>query len=433
MHRIIAALLAATSCVSAAHAQSPVASPPPAKADQTTPIAVYALEDAIGAAGGSAPAVEAAEAGIHAAQAGRRIAGLRPNPTVDTMVENVAGSGAYKGFNSAETTVSFAVPIELGGKRSARIAVADAQTRRALLTAAITQADVRLQVTQLYVEAVASKWRAFTARDQLSIANDAFSAARVRVQAGRASPIEEQRANVARLNAQAGVDRAQRLADAARINLERRVGQPIVGVLDMNALDKVPAVSYGPTIPAEAGGSLALAAADADLAYADAGVRLARSQRVPDVTVGPGLRRLEATNDTAALFTLSIPIPVFNSGRAAVDQASAVRSQAEAQRRMAMLDVEQAITDARAEADNAATAARNANGPALAAAQEAARIARIGYREGKFGQLELLDAERTLADTRVAAIDALATYHNAKARLERLTTPAPAPAPEQGN
>jgi cobalt-zinc-cadmium efflux system outer membrane protein len=70
-----------------------------------------------------------------------------------------------------------------------------------------------------------------------------------------------------------------------------------------------------------------------------------------------------------------------------------------------------------------------ASGPALVAAQEAARIARVGYREGKFGQLDLLDAERTLADARVAAIDALASYQNAKARLQRLT----APAPEQGN
>ncbi|MCH4554420.1 hypothetical protein MKW35_17500, partial [Aestuariibaculum sp. L182] len=77
------------------------------------------------------------------------------------------------------------------------------------------------------------------------------------------------------------------------------------------------------------------------------------------------------------------------------------------------LDIEQAITDAQAQAANAATTARAASGPALAAAQEAARIARIGYREGKFGQLELLDAERTLAETRVAAIDALANYQNA--------------------
>jgi cobalt-zinc-cadmium efflux system outer membrane protein len=421
MHRIIAAVLAATPCVAIAHAQE----------TSTTPAGpVLTLEDAMAAAGGSAPAIEAAEAGIQAAQAGRRTAALRPNPTIETQLENVAGTGPYRGFNQAEATVSFALPIELGGKRSARIAVADAQSQRAVLAAAITQADVRFQVKQLFIETVAAKWRAFNARDQLRIAEDALHAARARVQAGRASPIEEQRAEVARLNAEAGAQRAQRLAEANAANLERRMGRPIGGSIDMTALDTVSPVTYTPVVAAVAAGTLALAAADSDLAFADAGVRLAKSQRIPDISVGPGLRRLEATNDTAAVFSLSIPIPLFNSGRSAVAQAAAERSRSEAQRRITALDVEQAITDARAEADNAATAARNANGPALAAAHETARIARIGYREGKFGQLDLLDAERTLADTKLAAIDALAAYHNAKARLERLT--APAPESEQG-
>jgi cobalt-zinc-cadmium efflux system outer membrane protein len=208
------------------------------------------------------------------------------------------------------------------------------------------------------------------------------------------------------------------------MNLARRIGQPMEVALDPGALDILPPPIHGPTAFA-AEGTLAMAAADADLAVADAGVRMARSQRVPDIAFGPGLRRLDATNDTAAVFSLSVPLPLFNSGGAAVEQAQAQRGMAEAQRRMTALDVEQAITDARAEADNAATTARAASGPALAAAQEAARIARIGYREGKFGQIDLLDAERTLAETRVAAIDALAAYQNAKARLERLIAPAP--------
>ena len=92
---------------------------------------------------------------------------------------------------------------------------------------------------------------------------------------------------------------------------------------------------------------------------------------------------------------------------------------------MALLDAEQDIATTQAEAANAATTARNATGPALTTAVEAARIARIGYREGKFGQLDLLDAERTLLDTRTAAIDALAAYHDARSRLERLTSEAP--------
>src|SRR3546814_16744187 len=80
---------------------------------------------------------------------------------------------------------------------------------------------------------------------------------------------------------------------------------------------------------------------------------------------------------------------------------------------------------AQADAANSATNAAAASGPALAAAEEAARIARIGYREGKFGQLDLLDAARKLAQTRAAAIDALLSYHLAQAQIERLTARAP--------
>ncbi|WCP13999.1 Cobalt-zinc-cadmium resistance protein CzcC [Sphingobium sp. AntQ-1] len=421
MHRIIAAALAATPCVAVAQAQDNIATGQPVGPALT-------LDQAVTIAGGSAPAANAAQAGIDAAQAARTVAGLRPNPEIQSQVENVVGSGPYGGVRQAETTVGINIPIELGGKRSARIAIADAQFHRAALVAAITQADIRLQVTTLYVDAIAAERRLVTARDQLRIAHDALNAARIRVQAGRASPLEEQRADVATRNADAEVQKAQRLAQALRANLERRVGQPIAGALDGSALDHLPPPSLGPTRTTSAD-TLALAAADADLAIADAGVQLARSQRIPDVTVGPAVRRLSATNDTAAVLSLSIPIPLFNAGQAAVAQASAQRVRAEAQRRMTSLDVEQAITDAQAEADNAATAARNARGPALAAAQEAARIARIGYREGKFGQLDLLDAERTLSQTRLAAIDALASYQNARARLERLI----APAPVQGN
>ncbi|MCY1672082.1 TolC family protein [Novosphingobium sp. SL115] len=418
MHRIIAASLAVTPC--AVLAQTPADLLSSVQSAQ----AVLTLEQAIAAAGGSAPSAQAAQAGIDAAHAARTVAGLRPNPSVETQVENFAGSGGYRAFKQAETTINFNIPLELGRKRSARIALADAQTSRAMLTAAITQADIRLQVSQLYIDAIAAQRRAVTAADQLRIAGEAFRAASIRVQAGRASPIEEQRADVARINAEAGVERARRLLAAARMNLARRIGLPMEVALDPGALDILPPPIHGPT-EFSAEGTLAMAAADADLAVADAGVRMARSQRVPDIAFGPGLRRLAATNDTAAVFSISVPLPLFNSGGAAVEQAQAQRGMAEAQRRMTALDVEQAITDARAEADNAATSARAASGPALAAAQEAARIARIGYREGKFGQIDLLDAERTLAETRVAAIDALAAYQNAKARLERLIAPAP--------
>lgn len=415
MHRLLAALFAATACASIAQAQTA----PPAPAAPA-----FTVDRALERAGVVSPALEAASADVRAAEAGRRVAGLRPNPSVTVEAENVAGSGQYRGTRSLDATTSLTLPIELGGKRSARIAVADARTDRASIQAAIAQADLRFNVVRAYAEAASAERRLVTARDQARIANETLRAAQIRVQAGRASPIEVQRADVARVNADAALVRDERAVEVALFSLSRIIGQPISGLLDAEWFTHIP-TTYGPLRPIESAGTLVMAAANADFAIADAGVRLARSQRVPDLTLGAGARRFEQTNDTAAIFSLSIPIPLFNNGRAALSQATAERQRADAQRRLTALDVDQTIARAQADAANAATSAEAASGPALAAAEEAARIARIGYREGKFSQLDLLDAERTLAATRATAIDALLSYHIAQAQLERLTARAP--------
>src|SRR3546814_1362420 len=94
--------------------------------------------------------------------------------------------------------------------------------------------------------------RVTTARDQARIASDALRAASVRVQAGRASPLEQQRADVARINADANVERQLRLAEAARANLARRIGRPIDGALDDTLLDRLPGANiYGPVAPVD--------------------------------------------------------------------------------------------------------------------------------------------------------------------------------------
>lgn len=414
MHRFIAAVLAVSSCASIAQAQTT----PPAAAG-----GALSLEDALSQAGAASPSTDIATAGVRAAEASRAVAGLRPNPTISVETENVTGTGLFRGFNQAETTVGFAFPLELGGKRPARIAVADARASRARLESVIALADLRLRVAQTYIEALAAERRLDIAGDQARIATEGLRVAGDRVQVGASSPIEEQRAAVLQINARTALDRARREVETTRGNLERLTGRPLTGPLDVAWFERTE--PYDPSAGGSLKGTLAVATATADVATADAQVRLARSQRIPDVTLSAGTRRLSATGDQAALLGISLPLPFFNNGRAAIGVARAERDQADARRRLATLDTGQAIARAQADLANAETTARAANGPALLAAREAARIARIGYGGGKFSQLELLDAERTLAQTRAAAVDALAAYHDAQARLRRLESPAP--------
>ncbi|MBX9860603.1 MAG: TolC family protein [Sphingomonas sp.] len=418
MSRTLAALLAATVCVGTAAAQ-------------TTPVASteapLTLDDAIASARARSPGMDAADAAIRATTAGRTVAGLRPNPTFEGQAENVVGTGPYKGLSGSETTVGFSLPIETGGKRSARVAVADTRVGRAKLGAFVALADLELQVAETYVEALGAERRLLVAQQQAAIATEGLRVARDRVTVGAASPIDQQRADVISINANVAVERAERSLDVARQNLSRLIGSAVNGPLDTAWFDRV--AGFGPTIAPSSDGTLALAIAAADLATAEAQIRLARANRVPDITLSAGARRLQASRDTAAVVGVSIPIPLFNNGRAAIGQATAERDQLMAQLRLARLDADRAIASAVADVANAAATARAANGPALAAAQEAARIARLGYGQGKFNQIELLDAERTLSETRATATDALIAFHTATARLRRLTSAAPSATP----
>ena len=131
MRTLLAALLAAPLCAVSAQAQS------------MSPFAgddVLTLDEALANAHAATPLTQAAEAGVWAAQAGRTVAALRPNPSISVDTENALGTGPYRGFDGSDTTVAFALPVELGGKRSARIAVADASERRAWIDLATADA-----------------------------------------------------------------------------------------------------------------------------------------------------------------------------------------------------------------------------------------------------------------------------------------------------
>src|SRR3546814_13222016 len=110
------------------------------------------------------------------------------------------------------------------------------------------------------------------------IANNAFRVSSERVRAGDVSPIEQQRADVLRINAQVAADSAARQAQAARANLETLLGAPVTGPLDRAWFERID--GYGPPRPVAVDGTLAVVAAEADVRTADAPVRLARSLRV---------------------------------------------------------------------------------------------------------------------------------------------------------
>ncbi len=83
--------------------------------------------------------------------------------------------------------------------------------------------------------------------------------------------------------------------------------------------------------------------------------------------------------------------------------------------------VDTALTRAYRELTAAYSEVQTIREETLPAARSAFEAIRQGYREGKFGYLDVLDAQRTLFDVRRQEVRALNAYYQRRADVERLT------------
>jgi len=362
----------------------------------------------------AAPRLALGAAEVRAAEGHAAQAATRPNPALDLMVENAGGSGPYRDFESAETTLSISQPLELGGKRAARTSAARADVAAAQARAALEQVEFARDLALAYVAAEASQQRLAIARDSIDLAQADARAARLLVDNGK-------EAQVRAIQAEAGLAMAR--ADLAALQAETETALARLSALT-GSLETYAAVSGGlldavaAAPPAGPAFSPAVAAARAERDAAERRIALERARRAPDLAVSFGVRQFQSDDSTAAVFGLSVPLPLFDRNRGAVAAATANAQAAQARLAMAQADQD---GDRRAAMAQVAASAQTleASGRAEAAASQAYSLARIGYDAGRLPLSELLSARRDLIAARVRAVDTKLARVKAQADLAR--------------
>src|SRR4051812_7608161 len=100
----------------------------------------------------TAPRLREINATVDAARGRARQAGAWPNPVAGVEVEDVSGSGAYRGSSQAQTTFSISEPLELGGQRGARKAAALAEVQSAEASRSQARLDFAYGLAVAYAE-----------------------------------------------------------------------------------------------------------------------------------------------------------------------------------------------------------------------------------------------------------------------------------------
>jgi cobalt-zinc-cadmium efflux system outer membrane protein len=358
---------------------------------------------------------------VRAGEARTLQASLPPNPEVELEVEDFAGSGALQGFQSAEITIHLSQLVELAGKRQKRMRVAALERDLATWDYEAARVEVLTQVTQAFVEVLSAQQRLSLNLELVRLAEQVLRTAAERVRAGKVSPVEETRAQVALSTSRIVLERTQRELDAARERLVVTWGgrAPAFDRAE-GTLEPMAAIPSAARLAERIAQNPDIARWATEMTQRQAALTLARAQRVPDPTIGGGFRHARETGDNSLVMTFSMPLPIFNRNQGEVLEARYRLAKVEDERRAAEVQVRTALAEAYGALASAFVEATRLHNEVLPGAQQAFDAVSEGYRQGKFGFLEVLDAQRTLFESRGRYLEALAAYHRAVAEVERL-------------
>lgn len=374
------------------------------------------LAEALDLARNGSPSVGIANAQLDAARGRQKQAGAGLNPELSYDVENFSGSGALRGMDSSESTIGISQQFELGGKQQARGEAAGKQADAVSVRGQIARADLDLAVRERFADLAAAEERLELARSAVDRANRLASLAQSLVDAGREPPLRVLRAQalLAETSAQLNIATAEHAAS-------QRALSALWGG-EREPLDAVGAWEFqqpGDDLNTAPNETLDYRLAEAEHDAAEAALRLEKANAWVDVTVSAGYRRFEATDESAFVAGISVPIPIQNMNGGAIAAARADDRAAELQLRVALTDAVRKLYDARSAYEAADARASALETEASRQAEEALNLAQIGYEAGRFQLIDVLDAQDAFASIRNAAVEARLARAKAAAALIR--------------
>ena len=338
----------------------------------------------------------------------------RPNPELAYSLEDTRSKTRTQSWQ-------LNLPLELGGKRAARTKAAEKTREQAQAQLAELQATVRANVAAAYFDVLTAQERLVLARDSAALAKSSTDTVSKRVAAGKVSPVEESKARVAEAGVRVELAQAaseQRNALSRLFALLGRIDAPYT-VLEGKAenLPSVPSLAdLQPLISSAPGVVLARIEVD----RREALTALEQSKRVPDVTVSVGMQRSNETQRNVLLFGVSVPLPIFDRNQGNLLEALKLEDKARDELQAASVRLHSEVAQGQERLSTITAEVQSLQQDVLPGAKSAYDAATIGFENGKFNFLEVLDAQRTYFTAKSQYLKALGEAHRAAADIDRL-------------
>ena len=380
----------------------------------TAPATPLSLTKAIELALEGSPEVAAATRQWEATE-GQVLQGrARPNPELAYSLEDARSRTRTQSWQ-------LNLPVELGGKRAARTKAAEKSREQAQAQLNELKAALRANVAAAYFDVLTAQERLVLAKDSVALAKSSTDTVAKRVAAGKVSPVEESKARVAEAGIRVELAQAaseQRNALSRLFALLGKIEAPFT-VLEGKA-ENLPPVPKLADLQSLISSSPAVVLARIEVDRRKALTDLEQSKRVPDITVSAGIQRSNETQRNILLFGVSVPLPVFDRNQGNLLEALKLEDKARDELQGATVRLHSEVAQAQERLSTIAAEVQSLRQDVLPGAKSAYDAATIGFENGKFNFLEVLDAQRTYFTAKSQYLKALGEAHRAAADVDRL-------------
>jgi len=397
------------------------------QANNDTPVTnALTLAAAIQLALENNPNLRASGARVRAAGGRADQAGRWTNPELELSAEDWPVNNG-SGFSDAKQLIGIAQTLPYPGKKALERRIGRAGVD-------LSAAELMVRRTELVRDTKAAFYQVLAAErmtevsDQLvQVAESAAATARKRVDAGAAAYQEQLRSEVQLEQARAQLAAQQRELAIARHLLAMMLGRPDLQTTALaGELGAVPAGADKPVDPAGEDWLLqhpSMVAAQANLDRAQLEHRRARLAAYPDVKVAVAGGRIGATDESIIQLGVSFPLPLLDSGQGARQETLANVDAASAELQTVRQQLQREWSSAGERCRTALAEVTRYRERILPKSREALLLVQTGFEQGKLGFIDLLDTQRTDAESQLAYQGKLLELHIALAERDALLRP----------
>jgi len=378
------------------------------------------IENAVEIAINNNPIINSRKHHIETSEGRIRQAKLLPNPEIELFTEETPTNEI--GLGQSQNMVSLSQKLEIGGKRKLRTKVARKEKGVLELDFQTTVADITAKVKKAFFKVLTVQDELKFAEETVEIAKSLKNLSDEKYKAGDIAKIEVLKAEIELSHAKMRVQEAER----KNINSIKRL-QTTMGVPDTSLKRLFPiSIADVPSLQLEKLNDLLLKnypALKAQKKVVDLSllkVSEAKRNAIPDINASVGYKRLSATDEDTIQAGIKLSLPIFNRNQGKIIEARALSFKAKDDETNVRNELLLQLSNAFSLYSSTREQVSYFVDTIIPQAEESLKISKQGYKHGEFDYLEVLDAQRTLANTRVSYLKILNELFSSMIEIEKL-------------